>query len=446
MTQQTYKTSNSSHSYVDLKSVIDTRNLSWLQYTTIFICFLMNMLDGMDVLIISYTAPSIAAEWTISSETLGLVFSAGLLGMTAGAMFLAPKTDIIGRKPMILLSAILMAGSIFATAYANSIVHLVIFRFISGLGIGSMLASTPALTSEYTPNKTKDFWVSLVISGYPLGAFLSGLVAASVIPTYGWRTMYQVAGVATAITIPLIYFLLAESLDFLYKTQPKNALVKSNRILSKMGLDPLTHMPDVKKEAVKVSSFNSLFTDGRKGATIGLWVAFFMSFVTLYFLTSWIPKLAANTGLSLELAIYAGTVFNLGSFAGILTQGYLSGRFGLRKVIGTFLIMTALLMFTFSAFSGSILVLVLFGLIGFAIQGGFVGLYSVAARIYPTEVRTTGIGWAIGAGRIGALVGPLLGGLLIGMNVSTTINFLIFAIPAIVAGIATYMIKSKDVS
>jgi MFS transporter, AAHS family, 4-hydroxybenzoate transporter len=446
MNQQTYQTPNATHSYVDLKSVIDTRKLSWLQYTTIFICFVMNMLDGMDVLIISYTAPSIAAEWAISSETLGMVFSAGVMGMAIGAMFLAPKTDLIGRKPMILLSAILMGTSIFATSYAQSIEHLLFFRFISGIGIGSMLASTPALTSEYTPNKTKDFWVSLVISGYPMGAFLSGMVAAWVIPTYGWRAMYQVAGIATAITIPLIYFLLAESLDFLYKTRPKNALEKSNRILSKMGLDPLAELPLAPKTEVKVSSFSSLWTGDRKVATIGLWVAFFMSFVTLYFLTSWIPKLAASTGLSLELAIYSGTVFNLGSFAGILTQGYLSGKLGLKKVIGTFLIMTALLMFTFSLFSGSPLVLVLFGLIGFCIQGGFVGLYSVAARIYPTEVRTTGIGWAIGAGRMGALVGPLLGGLLIGMNVSTTINFIIFAIPAIVAGLATYVIRSKEVS
>ncbi|WP_247236686.1 MFS transporter [Telluribacter sp. SYSU D00476] len=443
----TYKTTPlSSPSYADIKGIIDNRSLSWLQYTTIFVCFLMNMLDGMDVLIISYTAPSIASEWAISSEMLGMVFSAGVMGMAVGAMFLAPKTDIIGRKSMILICAVLMGGSIFATAYAQSITQLSIFRFISGLGIGSMLASTSALASEYAPNRTKDFWVSLVISGYPMGAFLSGLVAAEVIPTYGWRTMYIVAGIASVVTIPLIYFMLAESLDFLFKTRPKNALQKCNHIMGKMGLDHLSQMPEVKLEARKASSFSSLFTDGRKTGTIGLWVAFFMSFVTLYFLTSWIPKLAASTGLSLELAIYSGTVFNMGSFAGILTQGYLSGKFGLRKVIGTFLIMTALLMFTFSAFSGSVLVLVLFGLIGFCIQGGFVGLYSVAARMYPTEVRTTGIGWAIGAGRIGALVGPLLGGVLIGMNVSTTTNFILFAIPAIVAGIATYVIRSKDVS
>lgn len=430
---------------MDVKSVIDNSRLSWLQYTTIFVCFLMNMLDGMDVLVISYTAPSIAGEWDVSSEAFGIVFSAGLLGMTLGAVLLAPKTDVIGRRPMVMLSAFLMAVTIFLTAYAGSVVQLAVLRFLSGIGIGSMLASTPALTSEYTPHRSKDFWVSFIISGYPMGAFLSGLVAARIIPEYGWRTMYQVAGAATAITLPLIHFFLAESLDFLFKARPKNALEKANRILKKMSLPLLAQLPEVKISANK-ASMTSLFKPDFKAATLKLWLAFFMSFVTLYFLTSWIPKLAVGTGISLELAIYAGTVFNLGSFAGINAQGYLSARFGLRRVIGIFLIASAALMIFFGAFSGDVAILVLFGLIGFAIQGGFVGLYSVAARIYPTEIRTTGIGWAIGAGRLGAILGPMAGGVLIGMGLSMTANFVIFAVPAVAAGVATMLIKSEEVS
>ncbi len=430
---------------MDVKNIIDNSKLGWLQYSIIFVCFLMNMLDGMDVLVISYTAPSIAGEWDVSSEALGIVFSAGLLGMTLGAVLLAPKTDIIGRRPMIMLSAFLMAVTIFLTAYAGSLVQLMLLRFLSGIGIGSMLASTPALTSEYTPHRSKDFWVSFIISGYPMGAFLSGLVAASVIPEYGWRTMYQVAGVATALTLPLIYFLLPESLDFLFKARPKHALGKANRILQKMSLPVLERLPEV-KVSVNKAQVASLFLPNFRAATIKLWLAFFMSFVTLYFLTSWIPKLAVGTGISLELAIYAGTIYNLGSFAGINAQGYLSARSGLRRVIGIFLIASALLMAVFGAFSGDVIILVLFGLIGFAIQGGFVGLYSVAARIYPTEIRTTGIGWAIGAGRLGAILGPVAGGVLIGMGLSMTANFIIFAVPAVVAGIATMLIKSDEVS
>lgn len=412
-----------------------------LHYVSIFICFLMNMLDGMDVLVISYTAPAIAKEWSVSPQALGVVFSGGLLGMTLGAMFLAPLADIIGRRKMIILSAFIMGLSIFITGYSQSIEALIFFRFVSGLGIGSMLASTTSMAAEYAQERHKDFWISFVVSGYPMGAFLSGVAAAQIIPAYGWRAMFMTAGSATFLTLPLIFFLLPESLDFIFKNRPTNALAKANRILVKMGMPALSELPEQDLEVRQQKNVTSLFINNLSVPTLWLWTAFFMSFASLYFLTSWIPKLASEAGLSMQLAIYAGTVFNLGAFAGILTQGYLSGQFGLRQVICGFLLGTSVLMMIFGFFSGSALVLILFGLMGFGVQGGFVGLYSVAARVYPTQIRTTGVGWALGAGRIGAFFGPLLGGLLIGMGLSMTINFFVFAIPLILAGFATLMIK-----
>jgi MFS family permease len=170
-----------------------------------------------------------------------------------------------------------------------------------------------------------------------------------------------------------------------------------------------------------------------------------MAFGSLYFLTTWIPKLASSAGLSTELAIYAGTVFNLGAFVGILTQGFLSSLFGLRRTIFGFMTMTAILMAIFGFFTGSALVLVLFGLIGFGIQGGFVGLYAVAARFYPTEIRSTGVGLAMSAGRVGGIAGPLLGGILIGAGLSMTANFMVFTVPTLLAGVATLMIKSNKI-
>ena len=278
------------------------------------------------------------------------------------------------------------------------------------------------------------------MSGYSLGAVLSGLVAANVIPHDGWRAMYYIAAGCTLATLPLIYFFLPESLEFLLKARPKNALERSNNILSRMKVATLAALPELDDSRVK-PSVAELLKPSRKVATIALWSAFFMSFATLYFLTSWIPKLASNTGLSVELAIYAGMVFNLGAFVGILSQGYLSARYGLLKVICCFMMGTAVLMLGFGLFKGSVLVLILFGLIGFGIQGGFVGLYSVAARLYPTEVRSTGVGWAIGAGRIGAIVGPLLGGVLIGAGYSMSVDFIIFAVPVVVAGVVVLRVR-----
>lgn len=431
--------------HFDIKEHIDKNKMTRLQYATVFVCLIMNMLDGMDVMVISYTAPAIAKAWSITPSALGIVFSAGLLGMTIGAMFLAPRADIIGRKKMILLCAMVMGISIFCTAFAQSINYLIFFRFISGIGIGAMLASTATLTSEYTPNKTKDFWVSFVVAGYPVGAVLSGLAAAKVIPQMGWATMFQLAGFVTTLAVPLIYFFLSESVDYYLKAKPKNALLNVNAILSKMDIATLETLP-IREHHKNESSVSSLLTPEFKLPTLQLWGGLFMAFATLYFLTNWIPKLATNAGLSMELAIYAGTVFNLGAFVGIITQGYFSSIYGLKKTIGIFLLLTAFLMAIFGLFSGSSLLLVIFGLLGFGIQGGFVGLYAVAARMYPTEFRNTGVGWAMGAGRLGGIVGPMLGGILIEMGLTMTANFLVFAVPAAIAGIMTMYLSSKRVS
>lgn len=430
---------------VPAKTLIDQHPVSRLQYTTVVICFLMNMLDGMDVMVISYAAPAIAKSWSVSPEALGIVFSAGLFGMTFGALFLAPYADLIGRKSMILVSAAMMGVSIYLTSLATGIIPLIAFRFISGLGIGSMLASTAALAAEYTPNKTRDFWVSFVLSGYPVGAVLSGLVAARVIPVSGWPSMFQIAGVVTFLALPLIQFFLTESLDFYLKSQPRQALEKANLILGKMRhslIDALPHKP-AKGSGIPI---RSLLDKEYKLPTFQLWVALFLSFATLYFLTSWIPKLATNAGLPIELAIYAGTVFNVGAFFGITTQGYFSSLFGLKRTIGLFLIMTGVVMAAFQLFMGSSTLLLVFALLGFGIQGGFVGLYAVAARMYPTEFRTTGVGWSIGIGRLGGIIGPAVGGILIGMGLSMVANFLIYAVPTIFAGIMTMYISSRKIS
>ncbi|MFK8164606.1 MAG: MFS transporter [Lewinella sp.] len=426
-------------------NILDSNKLSSLQYATVFICFLMNILDGMDVLVISYCAPAIASAWNVGPEALGVVFSAGLAGMAVGALFLAPFADHIGRKKMILLSAFIVGGGIFLTSFCSSVSQLVLLRFLSGLGIGAMLASTASLTAEYTPDRTKDFWVSFVLSGYPVGAVLSGLVAARVVPESGWSTMFQLAGLMSFITIPLIWFFLSESVDFYLRKQPVGALEKVNRIMGKMNREHLRELPP--KPAAKTTlPVGELMGPVYRLPTLKLWAALFLSFAALYFLVSWIPKLATNAGLSLSLAIYAGTVFNLGSFLGIITQGYFSSRYGLKRTISLFFILTAILMAVFRLFIGSDALLVLLGLLGFGIQGGFVGLYAVAARLYPTDFRTMGVGWSIGIGRLGAVIGPALGGVLIGAGVTMAGSFMIFAVPTLLAGVMTILISSKKVS
>jgi len=385
-------------------------------YWIVWVCFICNLLDGMDVLIISYAAPAIANAWNISPANLGIVFSSGLVGMTVGAIALAPWADRWGRKPTMLSAAVIMGICIFLTSYAHSISYLLFFRFASGLGIGMMMANTAAITAEYAPQKTRDFWVSFVVAGYPVGAVLTGLLSASIIQQSGWQTLFEYSGFLTLLVIPIIYFFLHESKEFKVNAKPEVARVKT------------------------------LFIPENKWSTLQLWSALFLSFSTLYFLMNWIPKLAANAGLSMESAIYAGMIFNMGAVVGIPVQGYFSSRLGLKKTIGTILLITALLLFSFGLFAGSKAILVILFLLGFGVQGGFVGLYAVAARMYPTAYRTTGVGWAIGMGRLGGIIGPILGGFLVAMSLGMSESFIVFAIPSVLAGLITFKISSSAIS
>ena len=394
----------------------------------------------MDVLVISYTAPVIASSWGISSKILGVVFSSGVLGMAIGALFLAPFADKLGRKKIILISVIIISFGVLLTGFSKNIFHLIFLRLLSGVGIGSILASTVSLVSEYTPNRSKDFWVSFVLAGYPLGAILAGYLSNFILLKYSWQSVYITFGALSLIFIPIVYFFLWESIDFLLKRQPVNALSHINKILDKLNFMNIDSLPINKNQSNQIP-VKRLFKKTYIDSTLKLWSAFFFSFACLYFLISWIPKMITEMGLSLELGIYSGTIFNVGAFFGIITQGYFSSRFGLKKIISIFLILTCILMTQIQYFLGSDLMLFVFCILGFTIQGGFVGLYAVAARIYPTEFRTTGVGWSIGAGRLGAVIGPLIGGVLIGAGLTISMNFKIFGITALVSGILTYMIS-----
>ena len=416
--------------------------LSRFQLVILIICFIMNMCDGMNVMIISYSTNAISKEWFLAPGSFGIVFSAGLLGMAIGAMVLAPRADMIGRKPMILICAIWMSVGVLLTAFAKTISVLIMLRFFTGLGIGSMLACSSAMASEYAPKKTKDFWVSFVMAGYSAGAVFSGLAAPSLIGNHGWRSLFLFAAISTMITIPCIIFILKESVAYLIESQPARALERANRILIASHQSPLSVLPE-KKSLVSKISVNSLFQPPLKKSTILLWFCFFLSFAALYFLTSWIPKIASLTGMSPSLSISAGMFFNVGAFAGILTQGFLSEKFGLKKVICVFLIATAVCMPLIGLLKDPVVLLILFCLIGFGVQGGFTGLYSVAAKLYETSMRSTGIGWAIGVGRLGAIIGPFLGGVLLGKT-SLALNFSLFAIPLCIAGVLLLFIRLNE--
>ena len=431
-------------SETNIRRLIDERPVSGLQIRVVLGCFALNMLDGFDVLAIAFTAPTISQEWQLSPYVLGIIFSAGLVGMTLGAAFIAPYTDVIGRRAMILISLLAIAVSMVVTGMTDNATEMIVMRVITGLGIGSILASLTSLTAEYTPARNRSLAVGFMQVGYTLGATAGGFAAVWLIHAYGWQAVFYFGGALSFAAALLAYFLLPESLDFLSSRQPAGALARINRILARMGWPQLQTMPAAPAAAVKPSVRTILAPDYRKW-TLLLWCGFFMAFLTLYFLLSWVPKITVDAGLPVDMGIYVGTSLNFGAFLGGIVLGYLSDRFGVRPMIIWFFAGGVVFMVAFGFSPPEVgLLLVLAALIGFCVLGGFVGFYISAACLYHTEVRTTGVGWSIGAGRTGAIIGPYLGGVLINMGYSTSVNFIVFAVPLILASIAIYLLRAPQ--
>lgn len=412
------------------------------QILVVATCFILNMLDGMDVLILSYIAPALSADWKVSPESLGVIFSAGLAGMAAGGLLIAPLADRFGRRALILASLVMMAAAMFGSSVASSIGELIVTRFIVGIGIGTVLASMAALTAEYAPAKHRTFAVGFLQAGYPVGATLTGFVVASHLPTHGWQAMLLGAAILCAVAIPIVWLVLPESIAFLLSRQPKGALKKANKLLASIGQPQLDALPARNVSATRHAGVRGLLTDGRASGTILLWLAITFSFMTLYFVISWIPKLAVEAGLPAKDAIYAGAIYNIGAFIGTSSIGLVAMRFDLRRLILVYMLLAAAALILFGSVAMPLAAtLGTAFLIGVFVQGGFNGCYPLAASLYPPEARGTGIGWAMGVGRIGAVIGPMLGGFLLAAKVSLPVIFGIFAVPVVLAGLCASLIR-----
>jgi benzoate transport len=417
-------------------------NWSARQILVVAICFILNMLDGMDVLILSYVAPALSTDWQVSPERLGVVFSAGLAGMAAGGLIIAPMADKFGRRKLILASLIMMSVAMFGSAIATSIIELIFSRFFVGIGIGSVLASMAALTAEYAPAKHRTFAVGFLQAGYPVGATITGFVVASLLPVHGWQAMLLGAAILCAISIPFVWMMLPESIDFLLTRQPKGALEKANRLLHAMGQPQVDALPTKKVHEAQNVGVRGLLSGGRATGTLLLWMATIFGFMTLYFVISWIPKLAVEAGLPAKDAIYAGAIYNIGAFVGITLIGLGGTRLDLRKLILGYMSAAAATLIIFGSVAMPLVAtLGTAFLIGMFVQGGFNGCYPLAASLYPPEARGTGIGWAMGMGRIGAVIGPMLGGFLLAAKVSLALIFGIFAVPILLSGICVMLIR-----
>jgi benzoate transport len=429
--------------------VIDDGKASGQQFLVVGLCMLFNMIDGFDITAMAIVASSVATELELSADKLGWIFSFALAGMMAGAMVLAPFSDIIGRRKMIIASLTLVGISILFTANATSLTEFVILRFISGLGAGALLASQATLAAEYSPEKYRALSVTAVTVGYPAGAMMTSVIAGYVMPDYGWRGMFWLGGGATLVMAVVALLMIPESIKYLFERRPENALERVNKILTKLKKHTLDRLPDVQRERTQggtniFGNMLKLLAPEHRVATLTLWATFFMCFSTLYFLMSWIPKLMEQSGHSVEAGRYAFFLFNFSAIIGVFTLGAAATRWKLSTLVSSFLFLSAVTMVIFAASPNKLnLLLSITFLMGFLQQGGFTGLYAVAAKVYPTEIRSTGIGWAIGLGRLGAVAGPLLAGYLIAAGLDMSANYYVFAVPMAIGGILAYRLHVK---
>jgi benzoate transport len=411
-----------------------------LQLLVVALCVLINMLDGMDVMVIAYVAPAMAADWGVGFEALGVIFSAGLAGMMIGCVFVAPFADTFGRRPIILLALAIMTVGMCGTGLVNTIPEFVIFRALAGVGIGTLLASIAALVAEYAPLERRSFAIGLFQAGYPVGAVLTGIVCVFTIPAFGWQATLIGAGLVSAVVLPIAYFWLPESVAYLENRQPPRALERINALRHRLGWLTLSELAPPTIAGV-TPGVGKLFAAGLWRSTLILWFATFLGFAVLYFVTSWIPKLSMEAGLSAEKAIWAGSIFNLGGMIGTTSIGWFAAQYRIGHLIRGYMVAAAVFLVIFSANMPLLLVLGVAMLIGLFLQGGFSGFYSLAAKLYPADVRSSGIGWAIGMGRGGAIIGPLAGGLLLAREVPLWGVFATFAIPLVVSGVLASLVR-----
>jgi len=420
---------------IDVHEVIDNARFSRFHWMVMALCALLLIFDGYDLFIYGVVLPAIMQEWGLTPLQAGALGSYALFGMMFGALTFGTLADRIGRKKGIAICFALFSSATIVNGFASNPTEFGICRFIAGLGCGGLMPNAVALMNEYAPKRLRSTLVAVMFSGYSVGGMLAAGVGIYMLPRFGWESMFFAAAVPLLL-LPLIFWLLPESVGFLVR---QGRLVQARAILRRVdgeraiAADDQLLLTDTKGKGGAVLE---LFREGRALRTLCLWLAFFCCLLMVYALSSWLPKLMANAGYSLGSSLSFLLALNFGGMAGAILGGWLGDRFNLVKVMVVFFISAALSISLLGFNSPTPVLYLLIGVAGATTIGTQILLYACAAQFYGLSIRSTGLGWASGIGRNGAIVGPLLGGALLGINLPLQLNFLAFAIPGAIAAIA----------
>lgn len=429
---------------VNIAELIDSRPIGTFQAGAIALCAAIVLAEGFDTHAIAFAAPDISSQWGLGPGALGTVFAAGLCGVMLGSLLLAPLADRIGRRRVILAATFAFALLTLATAHAWDIASLLTLRFLTGLGLGAAMPNAIALTAELSPARRRAFLVMIMFGGFSLGSAGGGFAAAYLIPRFGWESVFYLGGLAPLLALPLIAWALPESPSFLALRNGTGE--EARRLLRKLA-------PDIGADAnifvaeppLTRGALSELFSPGRARTTILLWIIFFMSLLDLYLISQWLPMTLTASGASIQRAAITGSIFQLGGLIGTFVLGLLSDRFGRARILATaYLCAAASILAVVFVDAATLTALAAVAGAGFGVVGGQIAANALAAHKYPTAIRSTGVGWALGIGRIGSIVGPLVGGLLLSLNISAQTLLGLSIVPVCIACAAALAIARSE--
>jgi len=415
--------------------------MSRYQYLVVALCCAANIADGFDVVSLSVAAPVLSKQWHIDPAVLGTLFSAVAVGLVIGAFLVAPFADKVGRRPVMLGALGSLAASLLLTSAATDIWHLLALRFVTGIGLGTLVVCLNTTAAEYSSVKFRNMAMATVHIGFTLGMMLGSGVAAAVLGTGGWRNIFLAAGLLNAVTFTLAVFILGESRDFLLRRQGPKDVVALNRLHRRMKLPELTAMPPRPAAAETSANAMRLMLAGpMRNPTILIWIASLTYALVGYFLLNWKPTVLANAGLSPSLAAASGIITGACGAVGHLAMGLLGRRVGEGRLTAFFFSMAAVTLVMFGIMPAApIPLLAMAGLTTFFVVGAYTGLFLVTAVMYPTALQNTALGFVVGFGRIGAIIGPMIGGFLFSAGLTRMDTYIVFSIIAVIPAVTMYL-------
>jgi benzoate transport len=417
--------------------------MSLLQIIAVAITIGLNALDGFDVMSISFASPGIAREWGIERGALGIVLSMELLGMAIGSLVLGRLADRIGRRPTVLGCLVLMSVGMYMASTATGVVNLSLWRVFTGLGIGGVLAAINAVAAEFSNAQNRNLNISLMAMGYPLGAVFGGLVAAQLLTGGDWRPVFQFGAIATAVFIPLVWFLVPESVGWLANKQPANALGKINGTLRRMGYAAIDALPSLGEDSSgRKTTGETIFSSNMIRTTLLVGVAYFFHITTFYYIIKWVPKIVVDMGFAPSAAAGVLVWANVGGAIGGAVVGLLSHKLNLRMVTTVVLVGSTIMVNVFGKGYADLATLSLVcACAGFFTNGAINGLYAIFAQVFPSHMRASGTGFAIGIGRGGSVLAPIIAGLLFQAGNSLPRVSLFLSVGSLFAILALWLLR-----